>query len=258
VSSACDLRILESFRFDMALDLVANLVRQATVDSGVAYALRNNPQALRKGLGLSSAHVTALESAEAFPLPTMSLKTTATTQGPADGDLLPPEGVGPEPPGDVQVPDQRPGSAPQKTPRHVPGPIIHPAPRTPGPAVPGIRSTGHGHSPAKHTGPAPLVRRPSGPGQVARPTPVTQRHPAPAQPQQSFGAPLQSTGRPSQATETSGASELQEIVAAATHGGEECNCGCCVSTVAIVASVASTAQTAISAITAIASMGNDS
>lgn len=235
----------------MALDLVANLVRQATVDSGVIYALQYNPEALRSRLGLSPAHVTALKSAEAFPLPAASLQSDTTQQsdrtlvGVANGNLLPPEGQGPEPAGDLQVTAQP--IAPYNIPRHGPGPkTSHPAPRTPAPAVPGIRSTGHGHLPAKRIGPrpGPQVRQPSAAvGTLS--SSAAHRQPV-----------LAKTGQESPCIEIAAVPELQAIVAAAGQGAGDCDCACCVGTVANVAAVASTAQAAIAAITAIANIGN--
>lgn len=244
----------------MALDLLANLVRQAAVDTGVAQALRFNPDALRSRLGLSASHVTALKSADVFPLPATPLKRAATLQAAtaatvppneADGSLLPPEGVGPAPVGDVQTPGANRVPGPQKTPQHAPVPrSVHPSPRTPGPAVPGIRPTGHGHPPGKRPGPGPIVRQPSGPGQVTQP--------APGQTQTTGTTPCPSTPQGIQETNLFGTNGLESIIAAASHGDGGCNCGCCLSTVAIVASVASTAQAAITAIAAIAKLSNES
>ena len=53
----------------MALERVAELVRRAAHDTGVLHALKNDPAKLRSAFNLTGAHLDALNSATAFPLP---------------------------------------------------------------------------------------------------------------------------------------------------------------------------------------------
>jgi hypothetical protein len=268
----------------MALDLVAELVRRAAADSGVAHALRFSPEALRAPLGLSQAHVQALKSAAAFPLPGASAQS-ATSQpakpttgvagassqaGALDiavtggGTLLPPEGTGRPPGPDTQLGGSPvrlgPSQSPQRRPSPAPGPSPGPSPASPqtggtpgrGVPVPGIRQPGiRPPGIPIHHAPSPLHGARPG----LAPTPPTRQTPGSTVAHEPGASPGESTGHGGSTTEF-GAGEVleQAFAAAAAQLADGCNCECCVSTLALVASVTATAQTAITAIAAIAQM----
>jgi hypothetical protein len=235
----------------MALERIAELVRRAAQDTGVLHALKNDPARLRSAFDLTGAHLDALNSATAFPLPDRAkspksagaaLRSGATkvraVQAGAfsvnlPGSLLPPEGSGqftgatngfaPQPgPAPGTPPAPAPGAHPPPPAPAVKPPVPPPQPPTPPPSVPPPDI------------PAPPPQKPPTAPSIYHPQPGTPYFPQPQAPP---------TAPPSTVTQPPG-----------TMPQSGCGCECCAiaGMVSVVAITASTAITAITAITATA------
>ena len=262
----------------MSLERVAELVRRAAVDGGIAHALRFNPEALRAPLGLSQAHIDVLKSAGAFPLPGTTVQpatASATSRVTAEdvatlggATLLPPEGEGPPPGPDTQPIGLRVGPSPTQSPQRTPSPGAGPSTRVPVPGIPTPPVTGQ-PSPLPPFAPAPalpVAGLPTpfrGPRPVLSPMPVMRQSPAPTGTTQVAASPIQTStesGSVMEACPVPATEPCDQTVSAPVVPGRAaqpragCNCQCCLSTLAVVANVTTTAQTAIAGIVAIAKM----
>jgi hypothetical protein len=253
----------------MSLERVADLVRRAAVDGGVAHALRFNPEALRTPLGLSQAHMQALKSAAAFPLPGATAQPATARATPrvtaldvvtvGGATLLPPQGDGPPPGPDTQPIGLPVGPSPAQSPTRTPSPGSTQPSRAPVPGIPKPPVTSQ-PSPRPPIAPSPglpVSRLPSplrGPGFALSPMPVMRQSPAPTGATKQPASPSQTTTESGPATEPCGQPAPAPVILAAVPQPGGCNCQCCLSTLAVVASVTTTAQTAITGIVAIAQM----